>query len=100
VLISSLIIHPIESLRPPSFCPGFYNQLDLNGLCSGFGIYSSGIRGATTLYVIMQDIDGIGGDHTTITDCRDAQNLAISDPESASNNAENYIVRIITRVSW
>jgi hypothetical protein len=57
-------------------------------------IDQGGIRGAMTLFAIMQDVDEIG-DHLITEDCSHARYLASIDPESARDNAENYSVRII-----
>jgi len=47
---------------------------------------------------IVQDIDSVDFS-PAIENCLAARNLAVNQPSVARNNAENYAVRIISRVS-
>jgi len=93
-----LTIQLIYSLQSLSFCPGFYNEVDTGHLCNGTTVDKGGIRGATTLSVISQDVDQMENNLYTES-CYEARELAVANPSAAGDNSYNYSVRIITRVS-
>jgi hypothetical protein len=95
---SRLIIQLISSLQLPSFCPSIYDQVSTGNLCRQRTIDQGGIRGATTLGAILQDVAGISASLSSL-DCASARSLAASNPEAAQDNVENYAVRIIVQVS-
>jgi len=83
--------YTIQATAGIYYCSDFYEQKALFGLCTGTPVDSLRIRGGTTLHeatILLSETD------ESAVGCSEARSLASSDPNAASQNADNYNVRL------